>query len=1217
VESFVSMCRMSLLCVIFGFVLVRYLAECTPAHAEEFLRCGITLFSVQPSAAEMAALPLRKALFSRDESVRKTAAKGLSLLLEHAPLDPSLLQVGGGVGGGGLGINGCYGGSSNSSGYGSSSGVGGGGGQGLSPDECVALLRRCLTQQASVRAEVYVGVAEVFAAQVHLRPKLLAFATAQFRKYFGRSSARAGQGANSSSNGEQETSRRYASALDMCIVSSPSPHVMEPVGHLIACLAQLLHLKDADASNNSSDGGGDLSQALTQGGTRGLSAAVAEVRTELEDLTTELSEVNLDDFTANSDGSSSSNGGGAIPGAAMWGPAVECRLALLRDALEGCMLAAILLDDSQLGDAHNGIQGKGDTGNPENNSGADNSSGGIEKAAQPPSDATLATVAVLFEKRRQLLCLVDEVAARVPTSTTAKNKKANTGSSSSSSSALTIDGTAVNGASSSSHKPALRVEGFSAAGAASFLDARFLAPLLATLAAHDPDYDDDYGSSSSGGGELKGSDALCGNPALRRFLLKACVAQLLEAEKRGKSKGLVRRAKEARAHERRLLAHALGPSLYRIYKARRDAPARGEGLGGGGGGEADLNNMATTGPPAGTSKEKGFKGKKDCESTAELALQGFQLALGLVAANFTEQDEERTSGFAKSGSIDSSTVVPASSPTSSSSSSSSSTTNAGVSPSAAALEDVGLFVWRCFAPSPDHPRAAKDTASSVISKGAKSLVKHLRDHCDRAHGRNLHTDPNASTGSGVAAFLALEVGSPALFSKLGLGCAKAVLVLVPLLPDAYRASVATKVAELCTEARAPTAALGDALTRSYVVSYGGAGAQSLAPLRELASAIGRELGPSHHPGSPSSPPAAAAGSGNEAPEGKAMQLVRGGGFASAAHVDGDDDDDDDEEGEGLTKREGGAGNGHSKKRAKKANKSGKSGNSSSRAMVMVVADVVVSTLESSLSDVEYVLSIAKRFPKPSATAAAAAQDGAAGDEFLLEGPRNREQQQQQLPAPAEAQVELACARLKAVVAALQPLVKAQMPPGKCLERLFGALRRVYEAVTRALQLLLAHKVKYLGPHAKALLALLAEHFTPSVFGCVQFSLEASQTDRHQLAKQGKLVPLLVERIEQVDQHLVTLAKQCAKTDQVECYIKRTTARDFKINASAYEEARAAGVERLAAKKRKQEASLAIGKKSKGASGNSGLQGAEIDERGEEEKDEEEESDEGESDEGRE
>jgi hypothetical protein len=101
----------------------------------------------------------------------------------------------------------------------------------------------------------------------------------------------------------------------------------------------------------------------------------------------------------------------------------------------------------------------------------------------------------------------------------------------------------------------------------------------------------------------------------------------------------------------------------------------------------------------------------------------------------------------------------------------------------------------------------------------------------------------------------------------------------------------------------------------------------------------------------------------------------------------------------------------------------------------------------------------------------------------------------------------------------------------------------------------------------------------------------------------------VERIEQVDQHLVTLAKQCAKTDMVECYIKRTTARDFKINASAYEEARAAGVERLAAKKRKQEASFASGKKSKGASGNSDLTGA-GGEHGEEEEDDEEESDEG-------
>jgi hypothetical protein len=94
------------------------------------------------------------------------------------------------------------------------------------------------------------------------------------------------------------------------------------------------------------------------------------------------------------------------------------------------------------------------------------------------------------------------------TSIIAKKNRANTGCSSSST--LTVDGSAGNSA-SSNHKPALRIEGSFAAGAASFLDARFLARLLATLAAYDPAYEgDDYKSSSTsgGGGEWKGSDAL-------------------------------------------------------------------------------------------------------------------------------------------------------------------------------------------------------------------------------------------------------------------------------------------------------------------------------------------------------------------------------------------------------------------------------------------------------------------------------------------------------------------------------------------------------------------------------------------------------------------------------------------------------------------------------------------------------------------------------------
>jgi hypothetical protein len=399
----------------------------------------------------------------------------------------------------------------------------------------------------------------------------------------------------------------------------------------------------------------------------------------------------------------------------------------------------------------------------------------------------------------------------------------------------------------------------------------------------------------------------------------------------------------------------------------------------------------------------------------------------------------------------------------------------------------------------------------------------------------------------------------------------------------------------------------------------------LGPLRLLALAVRRELGPAHDPATLGGNDAKDEASDPDA-EGAAMQLVRGGGYAAGKGKGAaEDDDDDDEPADEEDNDDAGGGKKPTKKRAKKSKAGFGSGGkkSGARAMVTVVAEVVVATLETALSDVEYVLAAAKRWPKPTAAAhkteatggggdgdadaAAAADDddGGGGGEGAFGGRRLD---------PVAEQTERACARLLAVVLALQPLVKAKLPPGKYLERLFGASRRVYEAVGRVVQLLVAHKATRLGPCAKALLAQLAHAFTPAVFGCVQFTLEASAADRAQLAKQGKLVPLLVERIEQVDQHLVTLAKACAKTDAVECYIKRTTARDFKINARAYEEARAAGAERLAEKKRKQVAVGASGKTGKSTQAKKrakGAGGAEDEEEEEEESEEEESEEDGE------
>ena len=75
-------------------------------------------------------------------------------------------------------------------------------------------------------------------------------------------------------------------------------------------------------------------------------------------------------------------------------------------------------------------------------------------------------------------------------------------------------------------------------------------------------------------------------------------------------------------------------------------------------------------------------------------------------------------------------------------------------------------------------------------------------------------------------------------------------------------------------------------------------------------------------------------------------------------------------------------------------------------------------------------------------------------------------------------------------------------------------------------------------------------------------------DKAQLARQGKLVPALIERMELVDLQLVTLGKLCAKTDDVHCFIKRSSARDFKIDHERLQEAREAADLKAFEKKRK-------------------------------------------------
>ena len=66
-----------------------------------------------------------------------------------------------------------------------------------------------------------------------------------------------------------------------------------------------------------------------------------------------------------------------------------------------------------------------------------------------------------------------------------------------------------------------------------------------------------------------------------------------------------------------------------------------------------------------------------------------------------------------------------------------------------------------------------------------------------------------------------------------------------------------------------------------------------------------------------------------------------------------------------------------------------------------------------------------------------------------------------------------------------------------------------------MKLLVDHKVKWLPDAARALLGDFSSKLTPAVSGFVQHAMDKGASDKAQLARQGKLVPALIERLEQV------------------------------------------------------------------------------------------------------
>lgn len=148
-----------------------YISVLPPPVAERFLRAVAPLLRLRPRLQDSVVLPLRKALFSREERARLVAVGGLVLLLG--------LQKRSGFQSGAVRGEAYHGGTqlsqasqtsmsqesmmiSSANGGVAGFSAGGGGDCSLSLAEGFGLLRRCLTQQLVVRARLYDGLMAAF-----------------------------------------------------------------------------------------------------------------------------------------------------------------------------------------------------------------------------------------------------------------------------------------------------------------------------------------------------------------------------------------------------------------------------------------------------------------------------------------------------------------------------------------------------------------------------------------------------------------------------------------------------------------------------------------------------------------------------------------------------------------------------------------------------------------------------------------------------------------------------------------------------------------------------------------------------------------------------------------------------------------------------------------------------------------------------------------------
>ncbi|XP_048585448.1 Fanconi anemia group I protein isoform X2 [Nematostella vectensis] len=168
-----------------------------------------------------------------------------------------------------------------------------------------------------------------------------------------------------------------------------------------------------------------------------------------------------------------------------------------------------------------------------------------------------------------------------------------------------------------------------------------------------------------------------------------------------------------------------------------------------------------------------------------------------------------------------------------------------------------------------------------------------------------------------------------------------------------------------------------------------------------------------------------------------------------------------------------------------------------------------------------------------------------------------------------------CHRLIGLVMAFHELAQSALPDGPCTEATLKALTKLYVSlgsVAKYYTSLYNQRLGYLSPKFEKLVKLSGTHLSQQVYALITYiqSAQALSLQEHvgkakkkapkgqavpgkaKVMKEMKFIPNLIYAIEQYEKFLIQLSKK-SKINLME-HIKRSTARDFRINGATLEAA---------------------------------------------------------------